>query len=119
MKYIASFLLAFFPAIALAVGNCNNSIGALCNPLRASTVQEFLTILLGLIVQIGFPIIVLFIVFVGFRFVQHSASGNAEELKKDREYFLWAVIGALILLGAQAISLAISATVDQISNGVI
>ena len=87
------------------------------NPLAFSSLDQFLVALLGLVVKIGFPIIVLFIVFIGFRFVQHSATGNAEELKKDREYILWAILGALILLGAQALAFAIQATVGDLSTG--
>lgn len=85
------------------------------NPLAFSTLAEFLKAFLGLVVTIVFPVIVLFIVFIGFRFVQHSASGNAEELKKDRDLLLWAIVGALIVLGAQALSIAIQATVGQLT----
>lgn len=87
------------------------------NPLAFNTITDFLNALLGLVIQIGFPLIVLFIVFIGFRFVQHSATGDAEGLKKDREYILWAILGALILLGAQALSFAIDATVKQLQVG--
>lgn len=93
--------------------------GGLMNPLAGGDIHnlwDFLQILLGLVIQIGFPIVVLFIVFVGFRFVQHSATGNADELKKDRQYLFWAIVGALILLGAQALSFAIKATVDEIQG---
>ena len=87
------------------------------NPIRFNTIYEFLNGLLELIIAIGFPIVVLFIVFIGFRFVQLSAQGNAEELKKVRGYFFWAIVGALILLGAQALSFAIEATIIELGAG--
>lgn len=87
------------------------------NPIRFGTIYEFLNGLLELIIAIGFPIVVLFIVFIGFRFVQLSAQGNAEELAKVRGLFMWAIVGALILLGAQALSFAIEATVMDLSSG--
>lgn len=87
------------------------------NPLAFDSLYDFLVALLGIVIQIGFPIVVLFIVFIGFRFVQHSATGNAEELKKDRELLLWAILGALILLGAQVLAIAIQATVGDLSRG--
>lgn len=89
--------------------------GGLDNPLGSDSIPEFFTALLALIAQIAFPIVVLFIVFIGFRFVQHSATGDAEGLKKDREYFLWALVGALLVLGAQALSFAIQATVNNLT----
>lgn len=87
------------------------------NPLAFDSLYDFLVALLDIVIRIGFPIVVLFIVFIGFRFVQHSATGNAEELKKDRELLLWAILGALILLGAQVIAIAIQATVGDLSSG--
>jgi len=93
----------------------------LLNPLEKAGINSiygFLDALLGLIITIGFPVIVLFIVYIGFRFVQHSAEGNAEELKKDRNYLSYALLGALILLGAQALSLAIQATVGDLTTGI-
>lgn len=90
----------------------------LTNPLRAQTLTAFLADLLALVAQIAFPIIVLFIVYVGFRFVQHSATGDSEGLKEDRKYFFWAIVGALIVLGAQALSYAICGTVEQLGSGI-
>lgn len=88
------------------------------NPLRFDSLYEFLNGVLELAIAIGFPIIVLFIVYIGFRFVQASATGDAEGLKKARENIWYAILGALILLGAQALSLAIQATVEGLSRGV-
>lgn len=90
---------------------------ALNNPLAFGTLEEFLYALLKIVIQIGFPILVLFIVYIGFLFVQHSAAGNGEGLKKDREYLFWAIVGGLILLGAQALALAIEATVGDLTRG--
>lgn len=111
---LLAFVLMFLPRKALAA--CKSGGGAgLQNPICFDTLQGFLTALLGLVVQIAFPVVILFIVYIGFRFVQHSATGNAEELKKDRELIVWAIVGALIVLGAQALSLAIQATVDDLT----
>lgn len=90
----------------------------LTNPLAFSSIWEFLLAFLNLVIQIGFPIIVLFIVFIGFQFVRHSAEGNSEELSKDRRNLLWALVGALILLGAQALALGICETVRGIGANI-
>lgn len=108
---VPALAIALLPKQALA--SCHGG-GGLANPLAFCSIGEFLFALLGLVIQIGFPIIVLFIVFIGFQFVRHSAEGNSEELAKDRTNLLWALVGALILLGAQALAIAIQATVANL-----
>jgi TRAP-type C4-dicarboxylate transport system permease small subunit len=104
---LASFIALFsIPSAAFAV--------TLMNPLGYTSLTEFLRRLLQLVAQIGFPVIVLFIIYIGFQFV--SAQGNADKLKKVRENFFWAIVGALIVLGAEALSLAIEATVQQLQG---
>lgn len=110
-------LLAFIipavviPTIAFAAVSAGQG-GGLTNPIGTTSLATFLANLLKLVAQIAFPIIVLFLVYVGFLFV--SSQGNPEKIKEARGYFLWAIVGALLVLGAQALSLAIKATVDQL-----
>jgi len=87
------------------------------NPIKFNSVAEFLNGLLDLVIAIGFPIIVLFIVWIGFRFVQASATGDSKGLDEAKKNIWYAIIGALILLGAKALSLAIQATVTGLSSG--
>jgi hypothetical protein len=82
------------------------------NPLSTPTLPEFLNKILDVVITIGFPIIVLAVVYTGFLFVK--AQGNKEELGTAKKAFMWTVIGALIILGAQALSFAIEGTVDQL-----
>ncbi len=89
--------------------------GELCNPIGFGTLSEFLEGILGVAIAIGFPIIVLFIVYIGFRFVQSSATGDTEGLKNAKKNIFWAILGALILLGAQALSFAIQGTVEGLT----
>ncbi len=55
------------------------------------------------------------LVFVGFKFV--VAQGSDTKISEARNMLLWTVIGALVLLGAQAISMGIKATVQALSVG--
>ncbi len=88
----------------------------LINPLGAGTsLPVLLKDILQLIVQIGTVVIVLMLVYVGFLFV--TARGNESKITAAREALLWTVVGALILLGAQAISLGIQSTVQALSTG--
>ena len=74
-----------------------------------STIPEFLLALVDLVFLVGVPIIVLFIIYSGFLFV--TAGDNEAQTKKARFVFMWTMVGAVILLGAKAIALAIKNTV--------
>jgi uncharacterized Tic20 family protein len=87
---------------------------SLQNPLAFDSLAEFLEALLRIIIQIGFPFLVLAVIYTGFLFV--SAQGNTEKLQKARTAFFYTVIGALIILAAAAIAELIQGTVDQITN---
>lgn len=77
-------------------------------------IPEFLLALVELAFRIGMPIIVLFIIYAGFLFV--TAQDNESKLAKARTTFFWTVIGALVLLGAKAIALAIEGTVLSLGS---
>jgi len=105
LSRVAVFALPFLlmPVIAFA---------ALTNPIKTTDLYQFLQTLLKLVAQIAFPIIVLWMVYIGFLFI--AAQGKPDKIKEARNYFFWAVVGALLVLGAYALSLAIQATVDQL-----
>lgn len=84
----------------------------LSNPLSVGTLPEFITVILGFVQTIGAIFVVLMLIFTGFKFV--SAQGKPTELKSARESLMWTVIGALVLLGATAISLGIQETVKSL-----
>lgn|SRR3989338_6318421 len=90
----------------------NSGLTEFQNPLGVDTLQEFLVKFLEILIQIAFPFIVLAVIYTGFLFVK--AQGNPEELKVAKNAFLWTVIGALLILGALAVSELIKATVDQV-----
>ena len=88
----------------------------LINPLGAGTsLPVLLSDILQFVVRIGSIAVILMLVFVGFKFV--TAQGNDSKLTDARSALLWTVIGALVLLGAQAISVGIQATVQALSTG--
>lgn len=93
-----------------------NSVG-LYNPLGSgSSLEAFVLNILDLITNIIGPIVVVFmVVYVGFLYV--TAQGNSSKIGAAHQAFLWTVVGALILLGAKAIALAIQATVQGLSGG--
>ena len=109
MKRIVAFSIPFMlPLFALAA----SGTATLQNPLGFDTLYEFLIELLNVVIAIVFPALILFFVWIGFKFI--SAQGKPDELKKVREYFLWAIVGALLVLGARVLAEAIRATVEQL-----
>ena len=94
----------------------------LINPLNTgecapnqNCLMNFLNKILEFVIRIGTVIVVLMIVYVGYLFV--AAQGAPDKIKEARSALLWTVVGALILLGSQAIAIAIRATVQAISVG--
>lgn len=81
---------------------------------NGTCLMNFLTSILKLVIQIGAVIVVLMLVYVGFLFV--VAQGNESKLTTAKNALLWTVIGALVLLGAQAIASGIQATVQALGG---
>lgn len=88
----------------------------LINPLQGGgNLQSFLLNILAFVIRIGGIAVVLMLVYVGYLFV--VARGEPGKITEARSALLWTVVGALILLGSQAIAMAIQATVQAISVG--
>ncbi|HEY4490034.1 MAG TPA: pilin [Candidatus Paceibacterota bacterium] len=84
------------------------------NPVSGEdTLEGFINLIIrNIIMPVGGVIAVVFIIYSGFLFA--TARGSEEKIKTAKRAFLYAVIGALILLGAMVISEAIKGTIDQI-----
>jgi hypothetical protein len=89
--------------------------GGLQNPLRnINNFEQFVEALLRVVINIGFPILILFIVYAGFLFV--TAQGSEEKLKKAKQTFFWTIVGAAIFLGAWALAVLIKTTIGLIAG---
>ena len=94
----------------------SNSNVTLVNPLGTGTdLNSLLNSILQFVVRIGAIVVVLMLVFVGYKFV--AARGNPTAISEARNMLLWTIVGALILLGAQVIAMGIQATVQSLSTG--
>lgn len=89
--------------------------GALINPLQGGDLWSLLDGILRVVVRIGTIVVILMMVYVGFKFV--TAKGEPGAITKARDMLLWTVVGALILLGAQAIATGIRLTTQALSVG--
>lgn len=84
----------------------------LVNLLTVDSVEELVTVILDLMVQVGSILLILALVLSGFRFV--SAQGNPEAVTQAKKSLMWVVIGGLLLLGAEALSLVIKSAVESL-----
>ncbi|TSC61096.1 MAG: hypothetical protein G01um101448_873 [Parcubacteria group bacterium Gr01-1014_48] len=83
-------------------------------PLRGVTsISGFVSWLIGILVTILWPAVVVFWLFVGFKFV--AAQGNSEKLTEARSALLWALVGTAIVAGAQTLKIVIEGTINQLS----
>ena len=112
MKLI-KLLFWFAPVTALATGDGSGCTGGtIKNPLNICSIPELINLILGLVIDIGLPVVALAIIYVGFLFV--SARGNESKLSEAKTAFLWTVVGAAIVLGAFVISNVIKVTIDNL-----
>lgn len=96
-----------------STSGCTNQTGALQNPLQGiCSLPALLHAILQAVVELGSILLAMMLVWVGFLFV--VAQGNPEKLSSARSALIWTLIGGLILLGAESISLVIQETVKQL-----
>lgn len=72
------------------------------------------TIIDNIVMPIAGVLIVLAFIWTGFKYVM--ARGNPGEIKKAHEMLRYVIIGSIIVLGAAAITKAISGTIDQFNT---
>lgn len=123
-KYVWTLALFFVADIPSAFaqggiiqGNSGSSGwgGGLRNPLQnINSLEEFVVALLRIVINIGFPILILFIVYSGFLFV--TAQGSEEKLKKAKTTFFWTIVGAAVFLGSWVLAIIIENTVKLITG---
>ena len=130
---VAFILVVFFGAPLLVSAQQNTAQDSvsprntgqnitLINPLNSGScapnencLLNFLNKILEFVIRIGTVVVILMLVYVGYLFV--VAQGSDTKITEARKALLWTIVGALILVGSQAISKAIEATVKALSAG--
>jgi len=82
------------------------------NPLGNVTIQQFFLKIIDIILIFAMPLIVLFIILAGFKYV--TAQGNTEQIKSATTALTWAIIGGVLILGAKVILTIIEGTIQAI-----
>ncbi len=106
--YITSLAIFFLPLLVLA--DPSNQGYTINNPLASDDINDLLISLMKIVVQVGGVLVVLFIIYSGYKFV--TAGDSAPQRKKAKEIFYATIIGGGILLGADIIANIVIETVN-------
>jgi TRAP-type C4-dicarboxylate transport system permease small subunit len=77
--------------------------------LPFNSLEELIVAILRIFITVAVPIIVLFIIYAGFKYV--TAQGNAQQVQEATRALTYAIIGAVLIIGAVAISEIIANTI--------
>lgn len=84
------------------------------NPVGGfSSIPDLLNAIVNILMIFAVPIIVFFVIFAGFSYV--TAQGNPEKIKTASRSLMYAIIGAVVILGAFAISTIVTSVVCSFS----
>ncbi len=99
-------------------GTASDGTFTLCDPLGVKNFCDLVRNLLNIVLAIGLPIAVFFLVWSGFRFI--LARGSQDKLKDAKSNFQYVIIGIAVFLGAWTLATIISATIQTLdSSGTI
>lgn len=107
-----SKLLTFCLFVLLALPNNTNAAFSfeVKSVISPTTFEGLLVSILNVFIVIATPIIILFIIYAGFLYV--TARGNADQVQQATRALTYSIIGAVIIIGAVAISQVIKNVVD-------
>ncbi len=120
-NFILAFVIVFlfFSSLTvLAQPNTTNTnvtpsqFSKLKNPIKSSTIQEFVRNILEGVLKVGIPLVALAIIYSGFLFV--TALGNPGKIEEAKKTLTNTIIGAALLLGAWGLSELIVETVKKL-----
>lgn len=102
--------LFWFAPLSVFADDCPEN--KLCNPINFPNLTSFFLAIVNVVIKYGALLIVLMIVYAGFKFV--VAQGNSEKVSEARKMLTWIVVGAFVLLGVYVIRAAICGTIGQL-----
>lgn len=114
LSVIMGIILAAGPLSVLAETGGGSFDVTFENPIEKSSIQELLQAVLEFVTQIGAVVSVLFVVYAGFLLV--FAQGNETQLAKAKTTLFWALVGAVIVLGAFTLGEIIQNTANEIKG---
>lgn len=106
---IVSLGIVFLPTLLGTTHVCMAESTSLINVIKAPDIQTFLKKVIDVLLVFAVPLIILFIMYAGYLFV--IAQGNPSKIEEARSALLWAVVGGVIVLGANVIYGVINGTI--------
>jgi hypothetical protein len=102
-------LVFYFVAPTLVSAAANTGL-TFTNPLKGgvNNISGLIALVMQLVARVGAIIVVFYMIYAGFLFVE--ARGNESKIKTAKANFTYAVIGAIILLGAEVLARVIKNT---------
>ncbi len=92
-----------FPSSTFAQGT------KIANPaMRYNTLNDFLLMLLDLFLVVMMPLMILLIIYGGYKIV--ASAGDEAAIKSGKSMVLWSLVGAAIILGARVIFYMVAGT---------
>ena len=82
------------------------------NPLKFPNIEKFIEGVLQAVVMIALPIITVFIVYAGFKYI--FARGRPGEITKAHQNFGYVIIGTILILSAWVLATLIGGTITQL-----
>lgn len=83
---------------------------ALFDPTGGKTIENIFQAILDIIMVFAIPIIVFFMIWAGFLYV--TATGNPDKISKANNALMYAIIGGVIVLGANVLLEVITTTIE-------
>jgi len=104
------------PAAGRYDGQPFNNEVVLLDPLSSSisTIPDFFRAIIEILLVFAIPFVVFFIVWAGFLYV--TARGNPQKIAQAHSALLYAIIGGLLILGANLLLDVITNTVNQVRS---
>jgi hypothetical protein len=106
----AGFFVWYF--VLFGIVGTAQAVEVLQNPLKFDRLDQLVAAVLQIVVMVSLPIISLIIVYSGFLFL--TAQGNPKKLEGARNNIMYALIGAILVLGAWALAELLANTIEQL-----
>jgi hypothetical protein len=108
-------LLQKFGYLIIILSSAHYAEAALTNPLgEGSTFYGLIGKIVDVLIAIGIPVAVVFIIYAGFLFV--TAGGSEDKVTKAKETLIWTLAGTALLVGAKTIASALQSTVTSLGS---
>lgn len=109
--FFSGVLFLVFASPVVGDSDCHDCLFQ--NPLQHDSLEELLLALADGITVILIPIIVLGVVYIGFRMVWSGREKNAD-YAKWKDAFFWSLIGLFFVLGVRGVLAVIQNTLNQV-----